>query len=86
MPMAEIVCQLWIYSKFCQLTNQMLFKEKNLWSLQKNAVFSVVLITNEKKNLLSLITHNSNMHWYIIILYIRACDLKNVYIYYKYKL
>lgn len=62
----------------------MLFKEKNLWSLQRNAVLSVVLITNEKKNLLSLITQLK--YAYIIILYIRACDLKNVYIYYKYKL
>lgn len=57
----------------------MLFKEKNLWSLQKNADLSVVLITNEKKN-----CNNIKLNMYIII-YIHACDLKNVYIY-KYKL
>lgn len=63
----------------------MLFKEKNLWSLQKNAVLSVVLITNEKKKF-AFFNNTQLKYAYIIILYIRACDLKNVYIYYKYKL
>lgn len=60
----------------------MLLKEKNLWSLQKNADLSVVLITTEKKKF--AFCNNRKLNIYIII-YIHACDLKNVYIY-KYKL
>lgn len=61
----------------------MLFKEKNLWSLQKNADLSVVLITNVMRKKFAF-CNNTKLNMYIII-YIHACDLKNVYIY-KYKL
>lgn len=60
----------------------MLLKEKNLWSFQKTADVSVVLITTEKKKIAFCINTKLNM---FIIIYIHAWDLKNVYIY-KYKL
>lgn len=64
----------------------MLFKEKKSLELTKNSCpYSVVLITNEKKKF-AFFNNTQLKYAYIIILYIRACDLKNVYIYYKYKL